>query len=94
MAASPSPSPSPAAQALFAVWLHDANGNRVALVDVPMYTGVSAFAAVQSLPAIVQYQGNYYFWSTVFQRYVQEPPYPASADVGLPLFSVVCNPQQ
>lgn len=76
---------------LFAVWLYDTNGVRVALVDVPVYTNYPF--VTQTIPPLVTYLGNYYVWSNVKWFYEQVTPFAATADVGAPLLSVVCNPQ-
>ena len=69
---------------VFAVWLHDGAGNRVALVDVPV-----------PMPLIVLFNGSYYAWSFhVYWRYVLFTPYAAQADLGAPQLSVVCEPMQ
>lgn len=83
MAASSSSS-SAAAGPLFAVWLYDANGNRVALVDVPV-----------PVPLIVVFNGVYYAWSFgVYWRYIAFSPFAATPDLGAPALSVLANPQQ
>ena len=100
MAASPSPSPSPSAAPGFAVWVHDVNGTRVALVDVPVLTGNNAnpsgpypASASGSLPLAVSYLGNTYVWSNVFNKYIQVTPTVVTGDLGSPVLSVLCNPQ-
>jgi len=87
--ASPSSSPGPAT---FAVTLYDPNGNKVAVVDLPMIAPSPGVPA--SLPPVVLYAGAYYAWSNnVFWRYTATTPFAAQTDQGAPVLSVVCNPQ-
>ncbi len=83
MATSPSSSSGAAGQ-LFSIWLLTATGRvRVAKVDVPW-----------PLPAILQYQGNYYAYSgTISSGYVQATPYVPATDLGAPQLSVLAFPQ-
>lgn len=76
-----SPSSLSAAAGTVAVYLLDANKNRVALVDVTV-----------PLPPLILYQGNYYVWQHPTTGYQVATPYAAVVDLGLPQVSVVADP--
>lgn len=74
---------SSASAGVFAVYLYDANFNRVALVDVPV-----------PLPPVLTFGGLTYAWSRVHWAYTQTAPYTPQGDLGAPLLSVVADPFQ